>query len=42
VNQQPVQTVEALRAAVHQASNRPLLMLVNRDGRALFLTASAS
>ena len=42
VNQQPVHTVEALRAAVHQASSRPLLMLVNRDGRDLFLTASAS
>jgi serine protease Do len=42
VNQQPVQTVDALRSAVKQGGNRPLLLLVNREGRDLFLTAGAS
>ena len=42
INQQPVQTVEALRSAVKQGGNRPLLLLVNREGRDLFLTASVS
>ena len=42
VNQQPVQTVDALRSAVKQGGNRPLLLLVNREGRDLFLTASVS
>jgi serine protease Do len=42
VNQRPVQTVDALRSAVQQGSDRPLLLLVNREGRDLFLTASAS
>ena len=42
VNQQPVQTVDALRSAVKQGGNRPLLLLVNREGHDLFLTASVS
>jgi Do/DeqQ family serine protease len=42
INQQPVQTVEALRSAVKQGGNRPLLLLVTREGHDLFLTASAS
>ena len=42
VNQQPVQTVDALRSAVKQGGNRPLLLLVSREGRDLFLTASVS
>jgi Do/DeqQ family serine protease len=42
VNQQPVRSVAALQAAVHRDSSRPLLVLVNRDGRELFLTAGAS
>jgi hypothetical protein len=37
-----VQTVEALRSAVKQGGNRPLLLLVTREGHDLFLTASAS
>jgi Do/DeqQ family serine protease len=42
VNQQPVETVDALRSAVKQGGNKPLLLLVSRDGHDLFLTASAS
>jgi len=42
VNQQPVQTVAALKSAVQQGGTRPLLLLVNREGHDLFLTASAS
>jgi S1-C subfamily serine protease len=38
VNRQPVQTVDQLRAAVKKASERPLLLLVNRKGNDLFLT----
>jgi len=40
--QQPVQTVAALKSAVQQGGTRPLLLLVNREGHDLFLTASAS
>lgn len=42
VNQQPVRDVDSLRAAVGEAGARPLLMLVRRDDRELFLTASRS
>ena len=42
VNRHPVLTAQELRMAVHQASDRPLLLLVNRSGQELFLTASAS
>lgn len=38
VNRQPVETVEQLRAAVRRASDRPLLLLISRDGRELFVT----
>jgi serine protease Do len=42
VNQQPVQTVGELRNAIRMGSARPLLLLVNRNGREVFLTASTS
>ena len=42
VNQQLVDTVAALQNAMHSGGSRPLLLLVNRDGRDMFLTASAS
>jgi len=42
VNRQPVQSVEELRAAVRKSSDRPTLLLVNRDGRDIFVTVRAS
>jgi serine protease Do len=42
VNRQPVLTVEQLRTAVKRPSHGPMLLLVSRSGRALFLTAAAS
>jgi serine protease Do len=42
VNRRPVSEVEQLRPAVNQRNDRPALLLVNRDGRELFLTARAS
>jgi len=42
INRQPVRTVDDLRAAVRQTSSRPVLLLINRRGQELFLTASAS
>jgi Do/DeqQ family serine protease len=38
VNRQPVQGVDDLRAAVKKASERPLLLLVNRQGNDFFIT----
>jgi Do/DeqQ family serine protease len=38
VNRQPVQTIDDLRGAVRRTPDRPLLLLVNRGGRDLFLT----
>ena len=38
VNRQQVQTVDELRAAVKKSPERPLLLLVNREGRGLFVT----
>jgi serine protease Do len=37
-NRQPVSTVDQLRSAIRTDSTRPMLLLVNRDGRDLFLT----
>jgi Do/DeqQ family serine protease len=37
VNRHPVQSVAELRAAVH-GFNKPLLMLISREGRSLFVT----
>jgi Do/DeqQ family serine protease len=43
VNRRPVTTVEELRAAVkNSAADRPVLLLVNRDGRDLFVTVRPS
>jgi serine protease Do len=42
VNREPVSEVEQFRAAVNRRNGRPTLLLVNRDGRELFLTARAS
>ncbi len=42
VNRKPVETVEELRAAVKATTNRPTLVLVNREGRDLFVTVRAS
>lgn len=42
VNRQPVEDVEDLRAAVRTDSDRPLLLLVHRNGQDLFLTVRAS
>ena len=38
VNRQPVRSVEQLKSAVRVKSDKPLLFLINRDGRDLFLT----
>jgi serine protease Do len=38
VNQAPVTTIDELRAAVTGGAGRPLLLLINRDGRATFVT----
>ena len=38
VNRQAVQSVDELRAAVRKTTNRPVLLLVEREGRCLFVT----
>jgi Do/DeqQ family serine protease len=38
VNRQAVQSVDELRAAVRKTTNRPVLLLVERNGRTLFVT----
>ncbi len=42
VNRQPVQTVEDLRAAVRKTTDRPVLLLVEREGRSQFVTVRPS
>jgi Do/DeqQ family serine protease len=42
VNRQPISGVDQFRAAVNGGNGRPTLLLVNRDGKDLFLTARAS
>jgi S1-C subfamily serine protease len=42
VNRQPVQSVDELRAAARRSADRPTLLLVNRDGRDIFVTVRAS
>jgi Do/DeqQ family serine protease len=39
VNRRPVRTVDALRAEVQRTTERPLLLLINRGGREIFVTA---
>jgi Do/DeqQ family serine protease len=41
-NRQPVTTVDQLRAAARGAGNRPLLLLVHREGQDLFVTVRPS
>src|SRR5499427_9109839 len=38
VNRQAVQSVDELRAAVRKTTDRPVLLLVDREGRSLFVT----
>jgi S1-C subfamily serine protease len=38
VNRQPVNTVDDLRATVRKTTDRPLLVLVNRQGSEIFVT----
>jgi serine protease Do len=42
VNRQAVQSVDDLRAAVRRSADRPTLLLVNRDGRDIFVTVRPS
>jgi Do/DeqQ family serine protease len=42
VNRQQVQSVDDLRAAVRRSADRPTLLLVNRDGRDIFVTVRPS
>jgi serine protease Do len=42
VNRKPVQTVDELRAALKTSSDRPVLLLVNREGHDLFVTVRPS
>jgi serine protease Do len=42
VNRQPVKTVEELRNAAHQTTDRPMLLLVNREGNEIFVTLRPS
>ncbi len=42
VNRTAVDTVDALRSAVASRTDRPLLLLITRDGRDLFLTVPAA
>jgi serine protease Do len=38
VNREPVNSVEELRTAVRRTSGKPVLLLLNREGRELFVT----
>jgi serine protease Do len=38
VNRQPVQTAEELKAAIRRSADRPVLLLINRQGSDLFVT----
>jgi serine protease Do len=42
VNRQPIETVAQLRDAASRATDRPILLLVNRGGHSLFLTVHPS
>ena len=42
VNRQTVESVEELRAAVRKTTNRPILLLVTREGRDLYLTVRST
>ena len=38
VNRQPVSTIEDLRSAIKKTSDRPALLLINRQGSEVFVT----
>jgi Do/DeqQ family serine protease len=40
VNRQPVQTIEELRAALKRSADKPVLLLINRQGTETFLTVA--
>ena len=42
VNRQPVRSIAEMRAALAKSGSRPLLLLVNRAGRNVFLTVPAT
>ncbi len=42
VNRQPVRSVDELRTAVRSGSNKPLLLLINRQGNEIFVTVPAA
>jgi serine protease Do len=42
VNKQPVRTVEELRTAARAKADKPLLFLINREGRDLFVSVRPS
>jgi len=42
VNRQPVRTVDELKSAVRAKSDKPLLFLINREGRDIFLTVRSA
>jgi Do/DeqQ family serine protease len=42
VNRQPVRDVDHLRAEVRKTADRPILLLVNRDGQGIFVTVRTS
>ena len=42
VNRQPVKTVDELRSAVRNAADKPVLLLVSRQGRDIFVTVGPS
>ena len=42
VNRQPVKSVDELRAALKKTSDKPTLILINRQGNNLFLTVKPS
>ena len=42
VNRQPVSSVDQLRAAIKKSTDRPLLLLVNRQGTEIFVTVRPS
>jgi Do/DeqQ family serine protease len=41
VNRQPVKSVEELQAAIRRTPDKPLLLLVNRQGQSVFVTVPA-
>jgi Do/DeqQ family serine protease len=42
INRQPVETIDQLRAEVRKTTDRPVLLLVNREGRDLYVTVRPS